>query len=163
MSTQKQILSILAAALFSAVLILAAVAVGAMIGGGRSEAPAAETPTETTAAADPEPVPDPDSIIITGFEKMRLQAGTYSQDCDLLYNSSANDCAIVFSLYLPDDTLFYKSEPIKPGERVENMELTQKLTAGTYEGCRMAYDCYDLKTDTALNGADITFTLEVEP
>lgn len=163
MSTKNQILAVFAAAAFSAVLILAAVFVGAQI--GSTKAPAADPePAETTeTAADPEPAIDPNSIIVTGFEKMRLKAGTYSQDCDLLYNSSSNDCAIVFSLYMPDGTVFYKSDPIEPGQRVEKMELNQLLTAGTYENCRMAYDCYDLKTDTTLNGADVTFTLEVIP
>lgn len=168
MSPQKQLIAILAAALCSAVFMLSAVAVGAMIG-SRTATPAAD-PTPTAAAepaeTEPEeekPAADPDSIIITGFEKMRLKAGTYEQDCDLLYNSVSNDCAIVFTLYMPDGTIFFKSDPIKPGQRVENMEIDQKLTAGTYEGCRMAYDCYDLRTDADLNGADITFTLEVIP
>lgn len=163
MSTKKQIIAVFAAAAFSAVLILSAVFVGAQI--GSSKTPAADpAPAETTETEkDDAPAIDPDSIIVTGFEKMRLKAGTYSQECDLLYNSSANTCAMVFSLYLPDGSIFYRSEPVKPGERIEKMEIDQLLTAGTYEGCRLSYDCYDLETDAALNGADIDFTLEVIP
>lgn len=163
MNTKKIILTVMAAAFFSAALMLAAVAVGAQIGSSKTAA-ADPTPAaaETTAPAeDPAPAIDPDKIIITGFETMRLKAGTYSQDCDLLFNSSANTCAIVFSLYMPDGSIFYKSDPLKPGERVEKMEIDQLLTAGTYEGCKLSYDCYDLETDATLNGADITFTLEV--
>lgn len=165
MNTQKQILAVFVAALFSAVLILSAVFVGAQIGSTKTAA-ADPAPAETTTdepAADPEPAIDPDNIIITGFEKMRLKAGTYSQDCDLLYNSASNTCAIVFSLYMPDGSVFYVSDPVKPGQRVEKMEIDKLLTAGTYEGCRMSYDCYDLETDATLNGADINFTLEVLP
>lgn len=163
MISQKAFFAAIAAAVLAAALMLAAVFVGAQIG-SRSGTPAADPATTETAAADPEgPAPDPDNIIVTGFEKMRLKAGTYEQDCDLLYNSSANDCAVVFSLYLPDGEAFFVSDPVEPGQRVENMKIDKLLTAGTYEDCRMAYDCYDSKTNTALNGADIHFTLEVEP
>lgn len=159
MISKKTFFAVMVAAVLAAALMLAAVFVGAQIG-SRSAAPAAAE-TKTEAAADPEPAIDPDNILVSGFEKMRLKAGTREQDCDLLYNSSANDCAVVFTLYLPDGSIFYKSDPVKPGERVEKMELDQLLTAGTYEGCKMSYDCYDLKTNTMLNGANITFTLEV--
>ena len=163
MISKKTIFAVMVAAVLAAALMLAAVFVGAQIG-SRSAAPAAaETKTETEAAADPEPAIDPDNILVSGFEKMRLKAGTREQDCDLLYNSSANTCAVVFTLYLPDGTVFYQSDPVKPGERVKKMEIDQLLTAGTYEGCRMVYDYYDLETEATLNGADITFTLEVEP
>lgn len=163
MNVKKQILAVFASAAFSAVLILSAVFVGAQIGSktpAADPAPAAET---TEPAAETTPAIDPNSIIVTGFEKMRLKAGTYSQTCDLLYNSSANNCAIIFTLYMPDGSIFYKSDPVKPGQRVEKMEIDQILTAGTYEGCKMSYDCYDLETDATLNGADIEFTLEVIP
>lgn len=161
MISKKTFFAVMVAAVLAAALMLAAVFVGAQIG-SRSAAPAAAE-TKTEAAADPEPAIDPDSIIVTGFEKMRLKAGTYEQDCDLLYNSSANTCAVVFTLYMPDGEAFFVSDPVEPGHHVENMKIDKLLTAGTYEDCRMAYDCYDLKTDATLNGADIHFTLEVEP
>lgn len=163
MFTSKQIIAVMVAAFMSAALMLGAVAVGAQI--GSAKAPAAD-PEPTAAATGEEPeetVGGSDEILITGFETMRLKAGTYSQDCDLLFNSSANDCAIIFSLYLPDGSIFFMSDPIEPGERVEHMEIDRKLEAGTYEGCRMVCDCQDSETKAALNGAEIDFTLEVIP
>lgn len=165
MFTSKQIIAVMVAGFLSAALMLGAVAVGAQIGSG-AKTPAAD-PEPTAAAETEEPDEDlqksADEILITGFEKMRLKAGTFSQDCDLLYNSAANDCDIIFSLYLPDDTVFFVSDPVKPGDRVENMEIDQRLEAGTYEGCRMLCDCYDAETEKTLNGAEATFTLEVIP
>lgn len=162
MFSSKQIIAVMVAAFMSAALILGAVAVGAQIGSAKAPA---DDPEPTAAEEEPseELQKSADAILITGFEKMRLTAGTYSQECDLLYNSAANDCSIIFSLYLPDGEVFFVSDPVKPGERVEHMEIDRRLEAGTYEGCRMLCDCYDSETETTLNGAEATFTLEVIP
>lgn len=147
-----------------AAITLAAVFLGSRLGVGGTAATGADPVREivtSTAEAPANDTPKNDGILITGFDVMRLQAGTYTQACDLLFNPAANDCSIVFSLYLPDGTIFYQSAPVDPGQRLETLEIDRKLTAGTYEGCRMVYDCYDLRTEQPLNGAEITFTLEV--
>lgn len=68
---------------------------------------------------------------------------------------------MVFSLFLPDGTPFYQSGPVSPGQHLEALELSAKLTAGSYPEAVLRYDCFDSSTFEPLNGAEIKFTLEV--
>lgn len=102
-----------------------------------------------------------DQIQVPGFDKLRFSSGTRSQDV-ALYNPDGNTCYFVITLSLPDGSEFYRSSMIKPGERIDRIDITKDIAVGTYTGCTMRYDCYDLTSLDALNGATNTFTLEVQ-
>lgn len=160
--SKKQFKAALLLALVVSAVTLLAVFVGFQLAGGNS-APAADpvpAAEETAAGAVPADVSQ-GGIQIPGFEVMTLRAGTFSQACDLLYNPAANDCTMVFSLFLPDGTPFYQSGPVSPGQRLEALELSAKLTADSYPEAVLRYDCFDSSTFEPLNGAEIKFTLEV--
>jgi hypothetical protein len=62
---------------------------------------------------------------------------------------------------LADGTEIYRSGIISPGESMGAVNLTKPLAPGRYEGAVARYSCYALGTMQTLNGADITFILEV--
>lgn len=102
-----------------------------------------------------------DQIQIPGFDKLIFKSGTRSQEVTLS-NPDGNTCFFVITLSLPDGSEFYRSAMIKPGEKIERIDLTKDIAAGTYDGCVMRYDCYDLTSFDSLNGATNNFTLEVK-
>lgn len=163
---------ILKAALLLAIAVaaftLAAVYVGFSMAGGKGSPdvadPVVADQVETVKESDEKAMPaegDGSTIKIPGFDVMRLRAGTFSQECDLLYNPAENDCAMIFSLFLPNGTPFYQSGLIQPGQHLEVLELSAKLAAGTYPEAVLRYNCYDASTFEPLNGAEVKFTLEV--
>lgn len=169
MSDKKQMKEALVIALVVAGITLAGVLVGSLIGGrgagGTQPAAQITEQTENEAGEAEELIAGQSDarIKIPGFDAMTLQAGTYTQQCDLLYNPEVNDCYFVVTLSLPDGTPFFQSGPLAPGRRLEVLELSRKLTAGTYEDAVLQYDCFAVDSGEQLNGATVKFKLEVIP
>ncbi len=100
-------------------------------------------------------------IQIPGYDRIYFKAGTREQAITLS-NPEGNRCFFVITLCLPDGSEFYRSDMLKPGGSISRIQATKDIPAGTYEGCIMRYDCYDLETMAALNGANNYFDLEVK-
>lgn len=94
------------------------------------------------------------SISIPGRSGIALAANTTTQTVDF-YNPQENQCYFVISLYLSDGTMIYKSDYIKPGERITDIELLQTLKQGIYKNCTLNYDCFTLANKSRLNGSTI--------
>lgn len=100
-----------------------------------------------------------DSISIPATNGLTLISNQYNQTVDF-YNPEENDCYFVISLYLSDDTLIYQSDLIEPSEHIQNINLLQKLEKGTYQNCRLLYDCYTYdESRTQLNSANIVLNI----
>lgn len=103
------------------------------------------------------------SISIPGFDHMTFKAGQTAQSVTL-YNPETNDCAFVVSIVLPSGKEIYRSDKLAPGESIDHIEISDPLGAAIYEASTLRYSCYTLGEDPQeLNGADSTFTLEVQP
>ena len=57
-------------------------------------------------------------------------------------NPIDNPCEFVISLYLGDGTHLFTTNPIKPGEIVNSVNLLHDLKPGTYKNAILVYDCY---------------------
>ena len=57
-------------------------------------------------------------------------------------NPIDNPCEFVVSLYLGDGTHLFTTNPIKPGEIVNSVNLLHDLKPGTYKNAILVYDCY---------------------
>lgn len=57
-------------------------------------------------------------------------------------NPVDNPCEFVVSLYLGDGTHLFTTNPIKPGEIVNSVNLLHDLKPGTYKDAILVYDCY---------------------
>ncbi len=67
----------------------------------------------------------------------------------------------VFSLYLSDGTLIYKSDYVKPGETLNEITLNQPLQKGLYKNCELVIDCFlDNEAKTQLNGSIQTIEIK---
>ena len=87
----------------------------------------------------------------TGFN---MVAGQTNQRV-LFENPSSNQCVFQIRLYLSDNTLIWKSDYIKPSEKVVEEQLTTTLKRGVYKNCILQYDCYSLDGLQKLNGSII--------
>jgi len=101
------------------------------------------------------------SISVPGFEQLTVQGATLHAGA--ISNPSRNSCYFIVALMLADGTEVFRSGILAPGQSVGSVELTQPPPPGKYEGATALYSCYTLETVQPLNGADITFTLEVLP
>ena len=73
-------------------------------------------------------------------------------------NPVDNPCEFVVSLYLGDGTHLFTTNPIKPGEIVNSVNLLHDLKPGTYKDAILVYDCY------SYNGEPLTrceFIIEI--
>ena len=103
------------------------------------------------------------AIAIPGFDVMKFRAGQTVQSVRL-YNPEANACAFVVSIILPSGKEIYQSDLLKPGDSVDEIEISVPLDAAIYTASILRYSCYSLDEDPQeLNGADSLFTLEVIP
>lgn len=145
--------------LISIVAVLSCVIIGVMLLGKNSSS----TASAVGAAAAPEdnaPIGAPDTIAIPGYAQLVMKAGELMQDVEL-YNPESNPCYFVISIALPDGTEIFKSTPLKAGQKIDIIKLSQPLKAGTYEGAVMKYSCFSELDDSPMNGANTKFTLEV--
>ena len=103
-----------------------------------------------------------------GWEKIKIPANTKQVNIDL-YNPEENLGLyyLTFELRLLNNTeegyeVLYKSDLIKPGQHVQNIELTKSLTSGEYETIIhvQPYKMDEYKTPT--NNADMKTMLVVK-
>lgn len=102
------------------------------------------------------------SISIPGYEKLVIKAGQVDQVVDF-YNPEENECYFRISFTLADGMELFSSGMIKPGQRIEKIEINHSLKAGKYEDAILRYDCYALETLQPLNGSETLLNLEVIP
>lgn len=94
------------------------------------------------------------SITIPAVTGINLKSGQLQQKVDF-YNPKENNCYFVISIYLSDDTLIYKSDFLAPTETITEINLLQTLQKGTYQNCRIVYNCYTLDSKATLNSGDV--------
>lgn len=102
------------------------------------------------------------SIAIPGYEKLAMKAGHINQVVDF-YNPAENKCYFRISLILEDGTELFSSGMIEPGQKIDEIEITRSLEAGTYKDTVLHYDCYALESLQPLNGSEAVLNLEVIP
>ncbi len=102
------------------------------------------------------------SIAIPGYEKLIMRAGQVEQIVDF-YNPEENECYIRISLILKNGAELFSSGMIKPGQRINKIEISRPLKAGTYRDTALRYDCYTLEGLQPLNGSETVLNLEVLP
>ncbi len=102
-----------------------------------------------------------ESIAIPGYEELDFAAGKAEQAVDLK-NPPENACDFVLTLSLDEggETL-WTGEALSPGEALTRITLNRALEAGEYPAT-LHYDCYTVKDNQPLNGADIKLILEVK-
>ena len=108
-----------------------------------------------------EPLPLYDSISVPGFDRLIVQGGIIQ--ADNIYNPEQNECYFIVSLMLEDGTEIFRSGILAPGQAVGDVKMLQIIPPGIYEKAIARYSTYALETTQPLNGADITFNLEVLP
>ena len=100
-----------------------------------------------------------ENIAIPGYETLSFAAGKTAQAVRLA-NPSENACTFVLSLTLDDGTTLWTGEALRPGEAYTRIMLNKALDAGSY-AATLHYDCFSLRDNTPLNGAEIKVTLDV--
>lgn len=155
------------AALLAFALIAGGIAIGAngnrWFGGGSGNASGQiETEGEDWTGGQPTYTgkKNTDTIDIPGFDVMTFKAGATTQSVNL-YNPEQNTCYFRLTLVLADGTRIWQSKLIEPGKGLHEIELSQPLSVGNYEGVTLQYECFSLDDQSQLNGSDITLTLHV--
>lgn len=101
-------------------------------------------------------------ISVGGFGSLNFKAGRTNQRANF-HNEAANNCYMVFELYLPDGTKIYESKLVEPGKAIYEINLNQKLSRGTYKNAKLIHRAYSMDgLLTTLNTAEIKFNLVVE-
>ena len=148
-----------------AVVLAAVLALGFVIGGAFSHAPGtgktriAGDVTRYAEDQDYSAIEESASIAIPGYETLSFMAGQKTQEVTL-YNPAENTCYFRMSLVLEDGMTLWTSDLLEPGMAFTRLDLKKSLKAGVYPAT-IHYDCYSLKDQTPLNGAEINVTLEV--
>jgi len=106
------------------------------------------------------PVKNTNSITIPGFEALTIKARKTTQSVEL-YNPERNQCYFEISICLPEGTELFRSGLLAPGKSINTIELSHALEPGIYPDAIIKYSCFALDTLELLNGADVTFILEV--
>lgn len=100
------------------------------------------------------------TIAIPGFEKMQLIARKKEQSV-YFYNPIRNNCYFELTLLLPGGEEIFHSGLLAPGKTIESITLNYTLEPGIYRDSILVYSCYSMGNMSPLNGANITFDLEV--
>lgn len=98
-------------------------------------------------------------IDIPGFDKVTFKADREKQNI-LFYNPDKNNCYFQISIITDDGTVLWKSDMVKPNEKIENIELNKKLKKGSFSAI-IKYDCFSLEDKSVLNGAEVKVTIDV--
>ena len=139
------------------ILLVIAAAFAASYFGARLGIPNSST---EAAADETQPLEATQSIILAGYDVIRLDAQETDQKV-YFYNSDKNNCFIVISLIV-DGVELYASDMIAPNTKIDSITLSQPLAAGVYDDAVIRYYCYDLYTQRELNGTDLAVKLEVD-
>ncbi|MGF7185526.1 hypothetical protein GGQ84_001617 [Desulfitispora alkaliphila] len=156
---KSNLLIMAAVALFTAIVLLGGIIVGAMVLNKNDNTN--NTPGNSQAVSlDAAPPAAPETISIPGYAQLVMKAGELMQDVEL-YNPAGNPCYFIISIILPDGTEVYKSGPINAGQKTDVIKLSQPLEAGTYKDAVLKYSTFSSTNDEPMNGANTKFTLEV--
>lgn len=98
-------------------------------------------------------------IDIPGFDKITFKADSEKQNI-LFYNPDKNNCYFQISIIMEDGSVLWKSDLIKPSEKIESIELNRKLETGSFSAT-IKYDCFSIKDKSSLNGAEVKVTIDV--
>lgn len=149
------------------IIIVLALLAGMLIGGFFSK-PSDDGKTKIAGTVDKyaedqdySDVEESDSISIPGYDTFIFTAGRTYQEITL-YNPEENTCYFKMSLVLEDGTVIWTSDLLEPGMAFTSIELDQSLDIGTYSDVLLKYDCYSLKDQSQLNGAEIKVTIEAQ-
>lgn len=155
------------------VLLLLALVIGLAIGGffnkpkddnnntGDQKTPIAGDVSKYAEDQDYSDIEEADSIAVPGYDAFKFQAGKTKQTVTL-HNPSENTCYFKMSLILEDGTTIWTSDLLEPGMAFTSIELNKALDKGTYSNVKLKYDCYSLKNQAQLNGAEIKVIIEVK-
>lgn len=97
-------------------------------------------------------------IAIPGFESMVFKKDQKLQRVNF-YNPKANECLIVFVLYV-DDQEMWRSGYCAPDNGYYEIELNEPLEEGVYEA-KLLHKCFK-ENGAVLNSASIKFNLYVQ-
>lgn len=100
-----------------------------------------------------------DLIDIPGFDKITFKADSEKQNI-LFYNPDKNNCYFQISIITDDGTVLWKSDLVKPSEKIESIELNKKIEKGSFSAI-IKYDCFTLEDKSSLNGAEVKVTIDV--
>ena len=101
---------------------------------------------------------EPSSISIPGFDYLVLCADLTTQKVNI-YNPDINECLMIFTLSA-DDKIIWQSGYCKPGDGYYEIELSEPLEAGVYNGT-LLNECFTMNGER-LNSAFIHFSLVVQ-
>ena len=150
------------------VLLLAVVLLIGLAIGGFFNSPSDENKTKIAGDVsryaedqDYSDITESESISIPGYDSFTFKAGQKVQNVTL-HNPETNTCYFKMSLILEDGTTIWTSDLLEPGMAFTSIELDKALDKGTYSNVRLKYDCYSLKDQSQLNGAEIKVTIIVK-
>ncbi len=92
-----------------------------------------------------------ENITIPAVTGVDFKANQLKQIVDF-ENPESNRCYFVMELFLSDGTRIWKSDYIKPAQKITEITLNQKLKQGVYRNCQLKYSCYALNDKKQLNG-----------
>lgn len=92
-----------------------------------------------------------DKITLPAVTGVDFKANQLKQSVDF-NNPESNRCYFVLELFLSDGTKLWKSDYIKPAQKITELTLNQKLKPGLYRNCQLKYNCYTLTDKKQLNG-----------
>ena len=154
-----------------AAVTLSAVLIGYSFGSSHAAAVAAPAAVAAFQEVTPAHVPETPqaatrgitagSIAVPGFERLTVEGQTLHAAG--VSNPMQNSCyfVVVVSIIMPGGSEVYRSSYLAPGQSLGDVELSKLLAPGTYEGAVARYSCFALADMCPLNGADISFILEV--
>jgi len=131
------------------------------------EEPRNETPLVTMSPiapaiqiAEPSP-PQNGTVAIPGFDRLFVRSGILYASA--ITNPTRNNYYFVVAITLADGTLVFRSDSLSPGQSIGNVELDELIPPGLHEDALVRYSVFSMENMQPLNGADISFTLEVLP
>ncbi len=128
-----------------------------------NSSPVKNSDTESNIETEFESALASDYISIPCFDILEFIADTTQQNVDF-YNPETNK-NVNFELQLivtmgEGGKVLYKSDLIKPGNKVTTIELSDRLPSGVYNAY-LLYNCYS-DSGVELNSSKLNFTLEVK-
>lgn len=98
-------------------------------------------------------------IAIPCFTDVNFISNQTSQKVNI-YNPEENECVMSFAIVLSDGTVIWESDNVYPGYGFHDIEITQTLSAGTYEA-RLITRCFTMDKKSELNGSSFKFKINV--
>lgn len=100
-----------------------------------------------------------EEALVPGFDNLVCYAGQTTQKVNL-YNPAENSCLMRMTLYADDKKLWSNNGYLEPGKGYYEIEFSEPLAAGTYDGTLLV-ECF-LKDGTECNAVKVEFQLQME-